>query len=211
MAATRTTSTTSAAPRNSQPKGINYVDVGTSGGVWGLERGYCMMIGGPRDAVATSRPDLQDHRPRHRRHSAHPRPRGDRRHRGAGLPALRRERRRPLRQDGAQRHRVRHDGRLRRRPRRAQGRQHRQAHRQRSTPRPRRCAIPSTTVRLQPARDHRSLAARQRHRFLAARPDAPLHWRRIRTSPSSADASPTQAKAAGRSRPPSTKACRRRC
>jgi 6-phosphogluconate dehydrogenase len=28
-------------------KGIDYVDVGTSGGVWGLERGYCMMIGGP--------------------------------------------------------------------------------------------------------------------------------------------------------------------
>jgi 6-phosphogluconate dehydrogenase len=33
------------------PKGINYVDVGTSGGVWGLERGYCMMIGGPDAAV----------------------------------------------------------------------------------------------------------------------------------------------------------------
>ena len=32
-------------------KGINYVDVGTSGGVWGLERGYCMMIGGPKAAV----------------------------------------------------------------------------------------------------------------------------------------------------------------
>ena len=32
-------------------KGIHYVDVGTSGGVWGLERGYCMMIGGERDAV----------------------------------------------------------------------------------------------------------------------------------------------------------------
>ena len=32
-------------------KGINYVDVGTSGGVWGLERGYCMMIGGPKEAV----------------------------------------------------------------------------------------------------------------------------------------------------------------
>ena len=31
--------------------GINYVDVGTSGGVWGLERGYCMMIGGPDEAV----------------------------------------------------------------------------------------------------------------------------------------------------------------
>jgi len=32
-------------------KGIRYVDVGTSGGVWGLERGYCMMIGGAREAV----------------------------------------------------------------------------------------------------------------------------------------------------------------
>ena len=32
-------------------KSIDYVDVGTSGGVWGLERGYCMMIGGPKDAV----------------------------------------------------------------------------------------------------------------------------------------------------------------
>jgi 6-phosphogluconate dehydrogenase len=32
-------------------KGINYLDVGTSGGVWGLERGYCLMIGGPHDAV----------------------------------------------------------------------------------------------------------------------------------------------------------------
>jgi len=32
-------------------KGIHYLDVGTSGGVWGLERGYCMMIGGPKEAV----------------------------------------------------------------------------------------------------------------------------------------------------------------
>jgi 6-phosphogluconate dehydrogenase len=35
-------------------KGINYVDVGTSGGVWGLERGYCMMIGGPDTTVQRS-------------------------------------------------------------------------------------------------------------------------------------------------------------
>ena len=35
-----------------RPKGVHYVDVGTSGGVWGLERGYCMMIGGDDDAVA---------------------------------------------------------------------------------------------------------------------------------------------------------------
>src|SRR5207248_3515762 len=34
-----------------QPNGIHYVDVGTSGGVWALERGYCMMIGGPKEAV----------------------------------------------------------------------------------------------------------------------------------------------------------------
>jgi 6-phosphogluconate dehydrogenase len=32
-------------------KGIHYVDVGTSGGVWGLQRGYCMMIGGEADVV----------------------------------------------------------------------------------------------------------------------------------------------------------------
>ena len=32
-------------------KGIRYLDVGTSGGIWGLERGYCMMIGGDRDAA----------------------------------------------------------------------------------------------------------------------------------------------------------------
>jgi 6-phosphogluconate dehydrogenase len=33
------------------PNGIHYLDVGTSGGIWGLERGYCMMIGGEVDAV----------------------------------------------------------------------------------------------------------------------------------------------------------------
>src|SRR5262249_51189857 len=32
-------------------KNIHYVDVGTSGGVWGLDRGYCMMIGGEKDVV----------------------------------------------------------------------------------------------------------------------------------------------------------------
>src|SRR6516162_1200978 len=34
------------------PKKIHYVDVGTSGGVWGLERGYCVMIGGEKDVVS---------------------------------------------------------------------------------------------------------------------------------------------------------------
>jgi 6-phosphogluconate dehydrogenase len=34
-----------------EPKAIHYVDVGTSGGVWGIDRGYCMMIGGPKETV----------------------------------------------------------------------------------------------------------------------------------------------------------------
>ena len=37
--------------RELAPKGIHYVDVGTSGGVWGLERGYCQMIGGEEPVV----------------------------------------------------------------------------------------------------------------------------------------------------------------
>jgi 6-phosphogluconate dehydrogenase len=34
-----------------KPRGIHYVDAGTSGGVWGLERGYCLMVGGPVEAI----------------------------------------------------------------------------------------------------------------------------------------------------------------
>jgi len=37
--------------RELEPKGIHYIDCGTSGGVWGLERGYCLMIGGEKEAV----------------------------------------------------------------------------------------------------------------------------------------------------------------
>ena len=37
--------------RTLKEKGIIYVDVGTSGGIWGIERGYCMMIGGDKEAV----------------------------------------------------------------------------------------------------------------------------------------------------------------
>src|SRR6202789_4116502 len=40
------------------PRGIHYVDVGTSGGVWGLERGYCMMIGGEAETVQRLDPIL---------------------------------------------------------------------------------------------------------------------------------------------------------
>jgi 6-phosphogluconate dehydrogenase len=41
-----------------EPKGIHYVDVGTSGGVWGLDVGYCMMVGGPDEAVDRLAPIL---------------------------------------------------------------------------------------------------------------------------------------------------------
>ena len=40
--------------------GIHYLDVGMSGGVWGLDRGYCLMIGGDAEAVGAARSDLQD-------------------------------------------------------------------------------------------------------------------------------------------------------
>jgi 6-phosphogluconate dehydrogenase len=41
-----------------EPKGINYADVGTSGGVWGLDVGYCMMAGGPDESIAQLAPIL---------------------------------------------------------------------------------------------------------------------------------------------------------
>jgi len=41
-------------------RGINYLDVGTSGGVFGLDRGYCLMVGGPTDAVAEMAPIFDD-------------------------------------------------------------------------------------------------------------------------------------------------------
>jgi len=41
-----------------RPRGIHYIDVGTSGGVWGLAEGYCMMVGGPQKAVKRLAPFL---------------------------------------------------------------------------------------------------------------------------------------------------------
>jgi 6-phosphogluconate dehydrogenase len=40
-------------------KGIHYVDAGTSGGVWGVDRGYCLMVGGPKEAVERIEPVLR--------------------------------------------------------------------------------------------------------------------------------------------------------
>ena len=82
-------------------KRIRYVDCGTSGGVWGIERGYCMMIGGPKEAVdhldpifAALAPGLGDiPRTPGRAEGRFPR--------RARLHSRRPVRRRALRQDGA--------------------------------------------------------------------------------------------------------------
>ncbi len=70
-------------------RGFEFVDAGTSGGIWGLEVGYCLMVGGSRSRGRAVRADL-------------PHPRAGRR-----LRPRRAHGRRALRQDGAQRHRVR--------------------------------------------------------------------------------------------------------
>jgi len=88
-------------------KAIYYVDVGTSGGVWGLERGYCQMIGGEREVVQYLDPIFSALAPGL---AAAPRTVRSSRNRRTGLSALWVPRRRPLRQDGPQRDRVRHHG-----------------------------------------------------------------------------------------------------
>ena len=72
-------------------KGIGFVDCGVSGGVWGLENGYALMYGGDAEHVAKVQPIFDALKPE-----------GDVR-----LRARRQGRRRPLREDGPQRHRVR--------------------------------------------------------------------------------------------------------
>ena len=81
-------------------KGVHYLDIGTSGGVWGLERGYCLMIGGQAEAVARLAPifdALAPGRGDRPRHAAPRRPRPECRGR---LAALRRPWRRASGQDG---------------------------------------------------------------------------------------------------------------
>ena len=82
----------------SPSKGIGFVDCGVSGGVWGLENGYALMSAAPTSDVAKVQPVFDALKPE-----------GDSGfvHAGSG-------RRRPLRQDGPQRHRVRHHAGLRR-------------------------------------------------------------------------------------------------
>ncbi len=96
-------------------KGIHYVDVGTSGGVWGLDRGYCMMIGGETPIVQHLDPIFVSLAPGIGEIPRTPGREHAKGHCRAGLSALRTKRRGALRQNGAQRHRVRPDGGVRRR------------------------------------------------------------------------------------------------
>ncbi len=87
-------------------QGIRYVDVGVSGGVWGIDVGYCMMVGGPPAAVEGIGADSRRAGTRDQRGQRE----GDRE---AWLDALRRVGRGALREDGAQRRGVRADAGLR--------------------------------------------------------------------------------------------------
>ena len=84
-----------------KPKGIHYLDVGTSGGVWGLERGYCMMVGGEPDVVKHLDPIFDTLSPGPGDIPRTPGREKVERNVRAGMAALRAERRRPFRQDGA--------------------------------------------------------------------------------------------------------------
>ena len=92
-------------------RGLHYIDVGTSGGVWGLERGYCQMIGGEPEPVQRLEPIFAALAPPM---ASSPRTPGREQQGGTselGTP-LRCGGRRALREDGPQRHRIRPDGRL---------------------------------------------------------------------------------------------------
>ena len=155
-------------------KGIHFIDCGTSRRGVRLERGFCLMIGGEGDAVERLDPDLARVAPGHRGRAAHPGPHRRARARRGGLAALRPGRCRPLRQDGAQRHRVRADGRVRRGPEHPAQRRRGPAHARPPTPRPRRCPTREYyPLRARHLRRRRGVAARVGHRVVAAGPDGP--------------------------------------
>ena len=150
-------------------------------------------------------PGIGEHRP-------HARPREGRRHRRAGLSALRAERRRPLRQDGPQRHRVRHHGRVRRGARHPARRQHRQAHARRRRRDDAAARPGALSVRPRTCADIAEVWRRGSvDRVVAARPDGDGAREGPGARRSSPAASRTPARGAGRSRRPSTKPCRRPC
>ena len=150
--------------------GIHYLDVGTSGGVFGLDRGFCLMIGGEDEAVRRLEPIFQALAPGPGSAERTPGRTGEPEPRGAGVPPLRAGRRGALREDGPQRDRVRAHGRLRgghRDPEQGQRGRRRAGARRRDH-------APARSLGLSLRHRHRrgrgGVAARQRDLVLAARP-----------------------------------------
>ena len=193
-------------------KGIHHIDCGTSGGVWGLERGYCLMIGGEDEVVERLSTRSS---PRSRRASTRRRARPA----AAASPTPAEQGYLHCGPNGAG-HFVKMvhngieygaDGRLRRGPQHPQERRRGQAR-----ARGRRRDGAARAPRVLPVRDRhhrgrRGLAARQRGRLVAARPDRRRRCSSRRRSRSSRAACPTRARAAGRRSPRSRRASRPRC
>jgi 6-phosphogluconate dehydrogenase len=191
-------------------KGIHHVDVGTSGGVWGFERGFCLMIGGETEIVDRLSPIFASVAPWSRLRAAHTRPDGRAEPGRVRLLPLRPERRWALREDGPQRHRVRRHGAY------AEGlniianadmgkRQRRHGRRDGA-----RSSGPSCTSRDRHDRGRRGLAPwKRRGSWLLDLTAQALTTRR--SSRSSPDVSPTPARAAGRRSRRSRRAVPLRC
>ena len=198
------------ARRAAARRGLHYVDMGTSGGVWGLERGYCLMIGGEAEIVRRLDPGLPRARPRARRDPA--------RRRGARAPAdTAAEGYLHCGPSGAG-HFVKmiHNGiEYGLMAAYAEGfnilkqREPRRRARTRSTPRPRRSRTPSTTATSSTCRRSPSsggaAASSRRGCSTSRRRRSPA----TRRSSASAAGSPTPARGAGRSPPRTTSASRR--
>ena len=110
-----------------KPRGVHYLDVGTSGGVWGFERGFCLMIGGEAEPVRRLDPIFKTLAPGRGDISRTP---GRDKSAGTaeeGYLVLWAFRRRPFRQDGSQRHRIRPHGGVCRRAEHSAARQRGQA------------------------------------------------------------------------------------
>jgi 6-phosphogluconate dehydrogenase len=152
--------------------GIHYVDVGTSGGVFGLERGFCLMIGGEPETVALLDPIFKTIAPGVEGAPRTEGAEGEPLHGRARLSPLRPGRRGPLREDGPQRHRVWADGGLRGGAQHSPPGEHRNEERPddaETTPLARPRVLP---IRHRHGGGRRSLAAWKRGRVVAARPDA---------------------------------------
>jgi 6-phosphogluconate dehydrogenase len=191
-----------------QRVGIHYMDVGTSGGVLGLERGFCLMIGGEKKVFERLEPIFATLAPGGAAAANAARRHGTARR----LPALRCGGAWPLRKDGPQRHRVRADGGLCGRTQHSQARQHRPGSQGQRGCRDR--AARRIRELFQYDLDIAAVAEVWRRGSIITSQLLDLTasaLARIRTLRHFAGRVSTPARAAGPSRPPSRRVCRRMC